>query len=110
MDLDFKISKTKPITKEPSLVYLFITPLSTTTNTHHTNSMSAISQLLLAQFWQNLKGRFLGHSWKDSNYQDDICSGNICHGDICPYQEYLSYYWPNFDSWFWTQYFREKKF
>ena len=38
--------------------------------TTHTNSMSAISSL--ARFCQNLKGRFLGHSWTDFNCHDDI--------------------------------------
>ena len=28
----------------------------------------------------------------------DICPCNICPGDICPYQQYLSYYWPDFDQ------------
>ena len=66
--------------------------------THHTNSMSAISQLLLARFWWNFKGSFLGASRTDSNYQVNICPGNICPGDICPHQEYLSCYWLNFDQ------------
>ena len=64
----------------------------------HTNSISAISQLLLAQFWSNFKGRFLGPSWTDSNCHVDICPGNNCPGDICPYQEYLSCYWPDSDQ------------
>ena len=67
------------------------------TTTHHTNSMSAISQLLLTRFWWNFNGRFLGRSRTDSNYQVDICPGNICPDNICPYQEYLSCYWPDFD-------------
>ena len=62
------------------------------------NSMLAISQLLLARFWWNFKGSFLGASRTDSNYQVDICPGNICPGNICPYQEYLSCYWPDFDE------------
>ena len=54
-----------------------------------------ISQLLVTQFWPNFKGRFLGPSSTDSNYNGDICPSNICHGDICPHQKYLS--WSNFD-------------
>ena len=60
--------------------------------------MSAISQLLLARFWPNFKGRFLRPSWTYSNCHGDICPGNICHGDICPCQEYLSCYWSDFDQ------------
>ena len=60
-------------------------------------SISVISQLLLAWFWPNFKGRFLGISRTESNCYGDICPGNICPGDICPYQEYLSCYWPNFN-------------
>ena len=71
-------------------------PPPTTTTTE--NSMPAISQLLVAQFWPNLKGRFLGPYWTDFNCHDDICPGNICPGDICPYQEHLSRYWPDFDQ------------
>ena len=26
------------------------------------------------------------------------CPSNICPGDICPYQEYLGFYWPDFDE------------
>ena len=58
----------------------------------HLNSMSAISQLLVARFWSNFKDRFLGTSRTDSNCYGDIYPGNICPGDICPYQEYLSCY------------------
>ena len=67
----------------------------------HPTPPPAISQLLLAQFWSNFKGRFLGPSWTDSNCHVDICPGNIWLGDICPYQEYLSCYWPNSDQTFW---------
>ena len=63
-----------------------------------TNSMSSISQLLLTGFWPNFKNRFLEPSWTDFNCYGDICSGHICPGDICPYQEYLSWYWPDFDQ------------
>ena len=66
--------------------------------THHRNSMSAISQLLLTRLWWNFKGRLLGTSRTDSNCQGDICPRNICPCDICPYQEYLSCYWPDFDE------------
>ena len=68
----------------------------------HTNSKSAISQLLLTRFWWNLKGRLQGTSRADSNCHSDICPGNICLGHICPYQEYLrsqvflTRFWPNF--------------
>ena len=58
----------------------------TTTHHHHTNSLAAISQLLLTQFWSNFKHRALGTSTTDSNCHCDICPGNICPGDICPYQ------------------------
>ena len=64
----------------------------------HTNSMSAISQLLLTRFWWNFKGRFLWTFRTYSNCQGDICPRNICPRDICPYQEYLSCYWPDFDE------------
>ena len=64
----------------------------------HTNSISAISQLLLTRFWWNFKGRFLWTFRTDSNCQGDICLRNICPRNICPYQEYLSCYWPDFDE------------
>ena len=63
-------------------------------------SISRIFQLLLTRFGPNFKCRFLGTSLTDVN-----CDGNICPGNICPWQEYLSYYWPNFDQTFWTQFF-----
>ena len=37
---------------------------------------------------------FLTHT----NCHRDICQGNICPGNICPYQEYLSWYSPDFDQ------------
>ena len=40
----------------------------------------------------------MGASRTDSNYHVNICPDNICPGDICPYQEYLSYYCPDFDE------------
>ena len=55
-------------------------------------SILVISQLLLARFWPNFKGRFLGPSLTDVNCHGDICPGNICQGDICPYQKYLICY------------------
>ena len=61
-------------------------------------SISAISQLLLVQFWPNFKCRFPGPLWTYSNCHNDICPGNICPCNICPYKEYLSCYWPNFDQ------------
>ena len=77
----------------------------TLTTLHHTNSMSAISQLLVARFWPNFKGRFLGTSRTDSNCYGDICTVNICPGDICPDQEYLSCNWPDFDQTFLNKFF-----
>ena len=65
---------------------------------HYTNSMSAISQLLLTRFWPNFKLRFLGTTRTDFNCHIDICPCNICPGNICPYQEYLGCYWLNFDQ------------
>ena len=54
--------------------------------------------MLLAQFWPNFKGRFMGPFWTYPNCHNDICPGNISPCDICPYQEYLSCYWPDFDQ------------
>ena len=28
----------------------------------------------------------------------DICPCNICPGNICPYQQYPSFYWPDYDQ------------
>ena len=67
-------------------------------------SISGISQLLLSRFWPNIKGRFLGPFWTDSNCHGDLWPGNICPGHICPAQEYLTCYWPNFEQTFWTQF------
>ena len=67
-------------------------------------SISGISQMLLAWFWLNFKGRFLGLSLTDANCYGDICQGNICPGNICPYQKYISCYWSDFDQTFWTQF------
>ena len=61
-------------------------------------SISAISQLLLAQFGSNFKQRVLGTYTTDYKCHHNICPGNICPCDICPYQQYLSCYWPNFDQ------------
>ena len=69
-----------------------------TTPPTNTNSMLAISQLLLTRFWWNFKGRFLWTFGTYSNCQGDICPRNICPRDICPYQEYLSCYWSDFDE------------
>ena len=66
--------------------------------THHTNSMSGISQLSLTWFWPNFKHWFLWLYWTDFNYHCDFCPGNICPGNICQYQEYLSCYWPDLDE------------
>ena len=60
------------------------------------NSMLAISLLLPTRFWPNFKDRFLGQSLTYFNCNNDICSGKFCPGDICPYEEYLSWYWPDF--------------
>ena len=62
-----------------------------TTNTQ-THSMSAISQLLLTQFWPNFKGRL---KWE---HLEQISPGTFVLINICPYQEYLSCYWPSFDQ------------
>ena len=51
----------------------------------HTNSMSAISQLLLTWFWWNFKGKCLGTSRTDSNCHCNIYPDNICPGDFWPY-------------------------
>ena len=61
-------------------------------------SISAISQLILAQFGSNFKQRVLGTYKTDYNCNHDICPGNICPGDICPYQQYLSCYWSDLDQ------------
>ena len=61
-------------------------------------SISAISQLLLVQFWPNFKCRFPWPLWTYSNCHNDICPGYICPCNICPYKEYLSCYWSNFDQ------------
>ena len=53
-------------------------------------SISAISQLLLALFWPNFKGRFLRPFWTYSNCNSDSCPNNICSCNICTYLEYLS--------------------
>ena len=66
-------------------------------------SISGISQMLLAWFWLNFKGRFLGLSLTDANCYGGICQGNISPGNICPYQKYISCYWSDFDQTFWTQ-------
>ena len=81
-------------------------------HTHHKNSISAISQLLLGWFWPKFKRRFLGPSLTDANCHGDICPcsicpGNICPGDICPYQIYISLYWPDFPQ---TQPFQPRSF
>ena len=46
-------------------------------------SISAISQLLLNQFWPNFEGRFLGSSLLDAICQDNFFPDNICPGNIC---------------------------
>ena len=72
--------------------------------------MSAISQLLTAQFWPNFKCRFLGPSWTDSNCPGDICPGNICPGNICSYQENLSCYLPDLTNIFWIRQWLSRAF
>ena len=62
-------------------------------------SISGICQLLMTQFIPNFKSKFLGPSLTDANPQGDTCSGNICQ-----YQQYLSYYWPDLDKKFCTQF------
>ena len=54
--------------------------------------MSAISELLMAQFWPSFIGGFLGPLWTYCNCQD------IYPGNICSHQEYRSCYWPDFDQ------------
>ena len=66
------------VVKTPTQPYLGLGFTRKWLHTTTTNSMSAISQLLLARFWPNLKGRFLGPSLTDPN----------SHGDICPFKEY----------------------
>ena len=61
-------------------------------------SISGLSQLLLPWCWPKIKGRFLEPSLTDANRYGDIWAVNICPCDISPYQEYLSYYWLNFDQ------------
>merc|ERR1711954_332272 len=61
-------------------------------------SISAISQLLLAQFGSNFKQRVLGTYTTVYNCHLNICPGNICPGDICPYKQYLSCYRPYLDQ------------
>ena len=73
-------------------------PTTTTTPHQHRNSMSAKTQLLLNRFWWNFKDRFLWTFRSYSNCQGDFCPHNICPRNICPYQEYLSWYWPDFDE------------
>ena len=51
-------------------------------------SKSAISQLLLTQFWTKFSVSFLGPSLTDVNCHGDICPGHIWPGDICPYQQF----------------------
>ena len=72
--------------------------VQTPPTTHHTNSMSVISQLLFTRFSLNFNGGFLGTSRTSTNCYGDICAGNTCPCDICSYQEYLSCDWPNFDQ------------
>ena len=65
-------------------------------------SISAITQLLLNQLWQNFKYRFLGQSLLDAICQDDICPCTISPGDTCPYHQYLTQFWPKFlEPMFW---------
>ena len=64
----------------------------------HHKLLLSLSQLLLNQFWQNVKGRSLETSRTDSKCHCDICPGNICPCNICPYKEYISCYWLDFDQ------------
>ena len=61
-------------------------------------SISPISHLLMARFWPNFKGRFLEPFWTYFNCNGDIFLGKICPSDVCPYQQYISWYWPDFDQ------------
>ena len=68
-------------------------------------SISGIYQLFLSQFWPNFKVRFLEPFLIDANHYGDICPVNICLGNICSFQDYLSYYWVNFDqNFFWLKF------
>ena len=67
-------------------------------NKKNKNKPHQISQLLITWYWPNFKRRLLRASRTDSNCYDDICPGIICPGGICQYQEYLNYYWPDFDE------------
>ena len=56
-------------------------------------------QQYISCYWNDFDQTFkigLGPSWTDFNCYNDICSGNIYPGDICPYQEYLSWNWPDY--------------
>ena len=57
-----------PTSTQPNPTYVWVLHENDFTPQPPTgNSMSAISQLLLARFWPNFKGRFLGPSLTDSN-------------------------------------------
>ena len=60
-------------------------------------NISAVTDPILSKL-----GRFLGTYRKDSSCNGDICPGNISPDDNCSYQEYLSFYWPEFDQTFTT--------
>ena len=47
--------------------------------TYNTNSISALSQLLMNQFWPNFMSRYL-----QPFLTEDICPNNICWDNICP--------------------------
>ena len=88
---------------QPNITKFVFDPKMTMHTTHHpthTNSMSAITQLLQNRFSQNFENMFFGTSSRDTNYHIDVCPINISNGNICPYQEYLSCNWPDFDHTF----------
>ena len=90
--------RSKGLSNQPSLTQLpNLTSLTNPANLGNLTSL-VISQLLLTRFWRNFKHRFIGLSWTAFNCHSNICPGNISPGDICPYQEYLCYYWPNFNE------------
>ena len=85
--------------------WLFTQPPTT-----QTISISAISQLLLTQFWANFKGRFWSPFLTGCNCNDDICPSNIRPGHICQYRKYLSCYWSNLDHSFLPKLYFYKNF
>ena len=61
-------------------------------------SISAISQLLLNQFWQNFRFKFSWAFFDRCHITDDICTMNLCPDNICPCPSTK----PNIDQSVWT--------